>query len=75
MSSDFLEHYDGVIDIKNKQLITIFNTVPLFKIKENYEKNVNTNFDNQNLQNIPKPISVYQNKHTLKARCEKITKL
>lgn len=38
LGSDFLEHYDCVIDIKNQQLIPNFKTVPLFKVEEHYEK-------------------------------------
>lgn len=57
---DFLEHYNCVIDLNNKQLITNFKTVPLFKADYNENKR----------SKIPP-----KNSLTIEPRTEKVCKL
>ena len=55
LGSDFLEHYDCVVDIKNRQLITNFKILPLFKagedetqLHENKTPEIQQQFNNEN---------------------------
>ena len=66
IGADFLEHYHCIVDIKNKQLITNFKTVPLFKVIEDLPK-PEFNKIGQNHFN--------QNKIQIDGRTEKVYKL
>lgn len=46
LGSDFSEKYEGIVNLKNKQEITRFRTVPLFKFEENRYSENNQNFQN-----------------------------
>jgi RNase H-like domain found in reverse transcriptase/Reverse transcriptase (RNA-dependent DNA polymerase)/Integrase zinc binding domain/Integrase core domain len=47
LGSDFLEHYKCIVDLDNRQLITNFKTVPLFKVSNDDKIEVqNRNFEN-----------------------------
>lgn len=79
LGSDFLEHYDGVVDIKNRKLITNFKTVPLYKagdeenqiqMQENQIINQNQN-QNKTVQNQDN----FTNKIVIEPRTEKVVKL
>lgn len=61
---DFLEHYECVIDLKNKELKTNFKTMPLYK--------VDVNFDANKQVHLP-PLK--NNKVLIEGRTEKVFKL
>lgn len=61
---DFLEHYECVIDLKSKELITNFKTIPLHKVDNNKLK-----------QEISFENSIKHNSIKIPARTEQIFKL
>lgn len=57
-----MDHYDCIVDLKNKQLITNFKTIPLFKVTDNCDKD--------------KIIAINEtNEISLEPRIEKVVKL
>ena len=70
LGSDFLEHYQGIVDIKNRKLITNFKTVPLHKISD---KSTNTPLNSE--INFIKENKIIKNEIKIEPRTEKVFKL
>jgi len=71
---DFLDHYNCIVDLKSKQLITNFKTIPLHKVTNDSSNNSISNSPYQSQENnfCNKKCN---NKISIEGRIEKICKL
>lgn len=59
LDPDFLKNYNCVIDLKNKQLVTNFKTISLYKVTDN------SNVSETVTQNVTNKLKLFKLKSTL----------